>query len=284
MYLNWYEKGIKHLKDIYNDATNKIHSFDRLKGIYNLPDSDFLKYLTLTQSIPREWKLALKNENINTPDTQTIFSLIIKTQQGNKFIYNLLMEKKPQTEKKAEIKWKNQFSDDNLDWKRIYTTMLKTTKDIKLQNFQYKFLMRVIPTNTFLLKCNIAISALCDFCAMEIETLQHLFWECLYVQQFWTEYSNFLKYHNVEIIFNQKNITFGITANNTEPKTQAKNFMILLGKYFIFKTKCQKTPLTFVHFLSYFKQRLIIEKQIYFMKDQITQFYRKWRILATLLD
>ena len=144
--------------------------------------------------------------------------------------------------------------------------------------------MRTLPKNTFLLKCNIAISALCEFCNMELETINHLFWECLYVQQFWTELSNFLKDYNVDITFYQKNITFGITINASDPKTQVKNFMIFIGKYFIFRNKCLKPPLVFVHFKSYLIPRLNIEKQIYFMKDKITQFYRKWNTLTTLTN
>ena len=270
--------------NLYNDTTKKLYTFERLKDIFDLLESDFLKYLTLSSSIPSRWKTVVKNENTHTPETPTIISQLLKSEQPNKVAYNLLIKKKTQNEKKSEVKWINQFGDDNLDWKQIYTNAIKATKDIKLQNFQYKFLMHTLPTNTFLLKCNIAISVLCDFCNMELETINHLFWECLYIQQFWTELSNFLKDYNVDITFNQKNITFGITINASDPKTQVKNFMIFIGKYFIFRNKCLKTPLVFVHFKSYLIQRLNIEKQIYFMKDKITQFYRKWNTLTTLTN
>ena len=59
--------------------------------------------------------------------------------------------------------------------KTIYTTSLKATKDTKLQNFNYRVLIRIIPTNKFLLKCNIGFTALCDFCSKEIETLNQFF-------------------------------------------------------------------------------------------------------------
>ena len=91
----------------------------------------------------------VKNENTHTPETPTIISQLLKSEQPNKLAYNLLIKKKTQNEKKSEVKWINQFGDDNLDWKQIYTNAIKATKDIKLQNFQYKFLMRTLPTNTF---------------------------------------------------------------------------------------------------------------------------------------
>ena len=141
--------------------------------------------------------------------------------------------------------------------------------------------MQIIPTNKFLLKCNIAMSALCDFFTMEIETINHLFWECLYVQQFLTELSNLVKDYNVDITFSLKTITFGITQRINNPNIQVKNFIILLAKYFIFKSKCQKLPLSFIYFKSYLKQRLKVEKHIHLMKDKFTQFERKWSNFST---
>ena len=101
-------------------------------------------------------------------------------------------------EKKSETKWTEQFNNENINLKTIYTTSLKATKNIKLQNFNCKFLMRIIPTNKFLLKCNIGHTALCEFCSMEIEILNHLFGECIHVQHFWTNLSVFLQ----EYIYN----------------------------------------------------------------------------------
>ena len=71
---------------------------------------------------------------------------------------------------------------------------------------------------SFLLKCNIATSELCDFCTMEIESINHLFWECLYVQQFWTETSNFLKDYNVDINFSLKTVFFRYSSANKYSK------------------------------------------------------------------
>ena len=283
IYKNWYQKGIKYFKDIYDDITKTIRPYDRLKDLYHLPDTDFLKYLALIESIPKRWKTNIKHENTNIPMALKTINQVIKANQTNKFVYHFLMEKKAPTDNKSEQKWTEQFRGDNLKWKNIYTNRLSATKETKLQNFQYKFLMRIIPTNKFLLKCNIAMSALCDFCTMEIETINHLFWECLYVQQFWTELSNLLKNCNIDITFSLRTITFGITQRINNPNIQVKNFIILLAKYFIFKSKCQKLPLSFIHFKSYLEQRLKVEKQIYLMKDKLTQFERKWSNFSTLM-
>ena len=75
---------------------------------------------------------------------------------------------------------------------------------------------------------------------MEIETLNHLFWECIHVQHFWTNLSVFLQEYNILIQFNLRNVMLGITEGTNITEIQIKNFIILLGKYFIFKTKYQK--------------------------------------------
>ena len=112
--------------------------------------------------------------------------------------------------------------------------------------------MRIIPTNKFLLKCNIGHTALCEFCSMEIETLNHLFWECIHVQHFWTNLSFLtgIQYIN-SIQLNVKNVMLGITEGTNITEIQIKNFIILLGKYFILKTKYQKQYPTLIRFKSH---------------------------------
>ena len=285
MFANWFNNGIKFFKDIYDDVTKKVYPYSKLREIINnLPEGDFLNYLTLIHNIPNSWKTNIKNENINTPKPTTILSQLIKNKHTNKYAYTLLQKMKIRPDKKSETKWTEQFNNENINWKTIYTTSLKATKDIKLQNFNYKFLMRIIPTNKFLLKCNIGHTALCEFCSMEIETLNHLFWECIHVQHFWTNLSVFLQEYNILIQFNLRNVMLGITEGTNITEIQIKNLIILLGKYFIFKTKYQKQYPTLIRFKSHLCQRIQIEKKIYFMKDRLAQFNNKWSTLRVLIE
>ena len=124
--------------------------------------------------------------------------------------------------------------------------------------------MRIIPTNRFLLKCNIGHTTLCDFCSMEIETLDHLFWECIHVQLFWANLSTFLQDYNVFIHFNLRNIMLGITEGTNQTEVQTKNFIIiLLGKRFIFKNKYKKQHPNLFHFRLYLKHRINTKKHTF---------------------
>ena len=51
--------------------------------------------------------------------------------------------------------------------------------DMKLRNFQNKYLMRIVRNNKYLFECKIAATALCDFCAMQEESNAQLFWNAL---------------------------------------------------------------------------------------------------------
>ena len=64
--------------------------------------------------------------------------------------------------------------------------------------------------------------------------------------------------------FSSKYVTFGITEITQCIETQVEKFIILLGKYFLFKIKCQKTQPTLAQFKLYLGQRNNVEKQIYF--------------------
>ena len=84
--------------------------------------------------------------------------------------------------------------------------------------------------------------------------------------------------------FSLKYVTFGITERAHRIKTQIKKFIILLGKYFIFKNKCLKTQPTISHFKVYLSQRINGEKHIYFIKNRLAQFDTKLVNLEPLIE
>ena len=75
--------------------------------------------------------------------------------------------------------------------------------------------------------------------------------------------------HNITINFSLKYVIFGITERTNCFETQDKNFIILLGKYLIFKNKYQETQPTLEHFKLYLSQRIKVEQYIYLTDDKI---------------
>ena len=103
-----------------------------------------------------------------------------------------------------------------------------STIDTKLRNFQLKFLHRIIPTNKSLFKYKIVNSNICDICNMNIDSIKHLFWECLHVQHFWSELKNYLSTLNVDLNLNYKLVSLGYVDHTSN--RNVKNYIFILAK------------------------------------------------------
>ena len=109
----------------------------------------------------------------------------------------------------------------------------KSTIDTKLREFQYKYIIRIIP-QAYLFLNVIQFNRISNFYNSYIETVNHFFWECHYTQKFWSELKTFLATININIEFNIFTVTFGIIGKGQ--KNQLLNFIIISSKYFIFKS------------------------------------------------
>lgn len=282
-YKNWSQLGIKYIKDIYNYSQQKLHTFEKLKELYKVPNQDFLKYISLVRSIPNGWKSQLKQESGQVPLKQTLFNQLVCVKQTNRFVYNVLLQFGTLEMTKSEQKWTNIFSNEELNWKKIYIMPFVITSDNKLREFQYKYLKRIIPSNNFLNKCKLVSSSLCDFCNMEIETLDHLFWECRHVQVFWMQLRDFLHTNRIELEVTLRTVTFGLSEKYT-CNTNIKNFIILIAKYYIFLNKYYRSIPNLHAFKIHMKKRLRIEKEIALMKDKLFEFERQWGNIMNVFE
>ena len=114
----------------------------------------------------------MKHENGLVTIKMTLLSQLLRVKQTNKFVYNLPLNYENVEERKSEQKLNNTFVNEDLNWKQIYTTPIIATNDIKLREFQYKCLERIIPSKSYLHKCKLVSSSLCDFCNMEVFWMQ----------------------------------------------------------------------------------------------------------------
>ena len=80
---------------------------------------------------------------------------------------------------------------DNTIWTKEFLITRKLTNEVKLQIFHYKTIHRILACKEYLHKCKITASNKCDWCP-QVQTLQHLLFECPQVQGLWnaalTEY------------------------------------------------------------------------------------------------
>ena len=55
----------------------------------------------------------------------------------------------------------------------------------QVRDLQYKILFRFVPTNNVFYKMKKRNTPNCHMCLTEVQTIEHLFYECLTVKSFW---------------------------------------------------------------------------------------------------
>ena len=147
----------------------------------------------------------------------------------------------------AKKKWEAIFTDiTTVDWSCFYFTPWRSMSDSKIQYFQYKFLHRILPTNRLLSLMGKTDDIYCTFCKTEVETIDHLFWECRFTSCFIldAEYM-FLK---KQFFFSKRDYYFCYGSSR-----HPYNFLTMHMKKYIFDCKLKKKKPFINDFFYHFK-------------------------------
>ena len=268
---SWFSKGICSIRDICDNRD--ILPFTELKNKYNLQGT-ILHYNKMLLNIPQKWRKTLSFgnvaiENINTPEAvKSMFQL----PRGSRYFYDILIKKNNWP--KVCTKWEAQFS-EKIEWKLVFTKYRKCTKDVKLIDFQYKFIHRKIFTKRELLFMKIVDSDICSFCKEEREDIEHVYYNCQHTKNFWLHLETFLKNKIPEIILTKLIIFFGSLHSD-----YLTNHIILLAKKYIHNMSIKmKTP-SFENFKICLKETMKIEKYIATKNNTGYMFEQKWKPLV----
>ncbi len=211
---------------------------------------------------------------------------VIREQKSN-FFYTILVEKrfvKPCMQRA----WCKKFNLDekSIFWDRIYTQKIKHIEYKKFAEFNFKLIHNILPCGFIVSKWNNNVTQQCGFCG-EIETLQHMIFDCERIHEIWRLIESTLKtkvsykhivlgYYeneNTEYIF--RNVLFTIVAfsifskwcefseDNSKFKNVNMKVQILKNIKFYtnvleYVTKERKLQYSFENFVKY--QHLIVEK------------------------
>ena len=116
---------------------------------------------------------------------------------------------------KAIVKWVESNVNISFDWRTVFKLPYRVTNYTKIQYFQFRLLHRIIGVNSFLFRLHLINSPLCSFCNLENETIEHLFWDCPIVSNFWhASKSLSLK---TPFVFDKTCVLFGYTENVLHP-------------------------------------------------------------------
>ena len=155
--------------------------------------------------------------------------------------------------------------------------MYNVTISAKLRAFQYRFLHRIIFTNSRLFISEIKDSAVCSLCNEEEETLIHYFYECEVTHQFWRQVLQWIKEQcSIEVNFSKIEILFGFETSGLAFWW----FLFLIAKYYLFLCRDKEWPNlgNFKHMVQEIKS---IEYNIAIKNEKLNKHQKKWKHLDT---
>ena len=270
---------------IHQLKTNNIFmSYDDFRTTYPL-NIDFLSYNAII--------IAIKTyeRSLNLPGG--VFTTMVE--RGQKYISDLniypkgsshiykLFNKKTITPT-GVTKWINK-TNTPLDCTKVMSKLKATTNDCKLIWFQTRIVHYILTTNYSVSKFDANQTPLCTFCKLEIESIEHLIWDCIRIQTFWETLQgriNALCPHARNFKFNKQYVLFGVSSVLKTDKIC--DFITLIAKYFIYKSKVQGDTPTIITYTKYLQTRYYIEKEIYKIKQKDTTFRNLWNPYLDLVN
>ena len=174
---------------------------------------------------------------------------------STKQIYQTLISKlsSPPT---AIDKWVEIFPFmETIEWDKIFQLPYVITRESFLQTFQYKILNRIINCNHKLHIWGIRDNNKCEYCE-HIDTLEHHFFWCKRTQEFWNQIRTWASDNlDTSMKLTICEVIFGINIQGNK-SIDTINFLILIGKRFINKSRTDKQPLYFLNFLALIKEKI----------------------------
>lgn len=251
-YPKLFEKHVQYVSDLFDDNGRPL-SFETFIIKYNIDSLPFTLYWGLLHSIPLNWRESIRHfDDRNT--NEELLDKMLGNYSSSQFIYNILL-KKISEKPTACFKW--QATMDNItieDWSHFFYAPWKSTSDPTIQYFQFRFLHRVLPTNRLLSLMGKTASPLCSFCETEVETIDHLFWECRFTSTFILDVENlFLR---EQFFFSKRNYYFCYTL-----PCPSYNFLTMHMKKFIFDCKLRNEKPLINDFFHKFKFALKVEQR-----------------------
>ena len=231
---------------------------------------------SLISAVPAEWRSYCKN--IHTMETGEEYAWIkIKSLDNiSSVVYNELINRECRLQTKKD-RWSIDIG-KTITMEQFLegiTNIKFTTVITKYRSFQYRLLQRGLVTNIHLYKWKLKDTEQCYFCNVHRETYVHLFVMCEGVRQFWIDVEQFMdKYSKDPIHFEINTVLWNRLIYH--PKSHIKNFICLLAKQYIYKTRCLSGDLDIYQFKAHVRSIENIVKYYAVKQNRLHKHLKKW--------
>ena len=283
-YNEWYKKGVVIVNDLLHYSGNgHFYTFQEFIRLYGIK-TNFVTYNGILNVVKKYIP------SINQPQDILPYPYIplgvenfLKKVKGSKHFYEIL--NKNTTSPSGIKKWSRVFDFDNVSESELFIIPFKTTKNTKLQWFQYRIVNHILTTNAFLFKAGIVATPQCTFCNNDRETITHIMWDCIEVQKLLKEVANLLEVLYIPFSFDKYSFIFSKieTANSNN---RLDNEITMIIKQYIYRMRCFNKSLNINAVIKSIIDFYDTQKQIINCKDEPTKesFVNEWLKWKNLLE
>lgn len=267
-YTNWFDKNIVYIADLLDENGN-FYSLQDLQKKIKIK-TNFLNYASLRNSIKAS--LSSSKIQIGTNSPRPFLPHNIKTfcnnKKGTKHIYNILTTEN--ITPLGKVKWGKFFEILDLQWENIFTFPFLYTKDSKLQWLQFRINQYILTTNSFLFKIGKTDTKLCSLCQSNEETIVHLFWDCLHVQNLLSHFISICDGKGLHITLEEKSFILGT------PNSIYLGIIFLIIKSYIYRKRCLQENLSIQELLIDLKTHITTLKYTATKQGKYNNFLNQW--------
>ena len=196
----------------------------------------------------------------------------------NKDFYWSIINTKIRPAAQAETAWRNQFGIEITELSKYYKLPFESIRQTKIQCMQYKIINNIYACILKLYHWKIKNSSQCKYCD-QVDNVLHHFYYCNDIKLFWNSFHNWWSQTCKKCIYVQaltaKQVVLGITEKVCH-KPQL-NYIILLAKWYIFRSKYLGEACFFIEYLSELKNNLESERVIYNKNNKHILFIEMWQ-------
>lgn len=265
--------GIRFLYNSWDPVANSFLKYEQILDIYGLTVLSYLQYYGLINAIPRHWIREIKNARNILEDFEYRFD----SHQGKmtSLVHSGIVSNKCVMSKVAE-KWNSKlgYIIPYQAFLECFERLYRLVPSIKLRNFQFRYLHRIIFCAKQLHAWKLVSSPRCYFCEDEYETMEHMFYYCPVTNQFWETFVAWYESRmNTEIVLTLE------TVSLCNHKSQVLNTLLIMAKQFTVNRKSLQKVLNIHVFREIAMKTIDFEREIAHKDKNYKRFVKKWKNL-----
>ena len=264
----WMKKGIIFINDLLDDQRNRKSYLDL--GV------NWLDLKMIWNSMPPMWLHWIENCPNYGQESESLFDKLFKTEIGrNRRIYNLFIDDDTYLNKYGHRWIERGMNIDFTQYPVCFHNLYYYTNISKFRDFQYRLLLGKITLNQDLLDWGISDSDKCLFCNTSVESMIHIFFECIEIQPIIDFFYNL--WSTCELDFPRKKKNFILNfVNSACNRRHILFFVNMFIKQFIYKNRCSKSKCSLAKLMVELELHYQVEAAIAKRENKWGKHCKKW--------